>query len=131
VEAETRSRFQWIVPALVASVLAGFLVIQIWPEPKSTPPELRPRRVDIVAHLRPEADLEEVGGRVDPPFRGMARWGIRGIGRDFEGHRLCVTMSPTATEEQFQAVIARLNEDPGIARVERLKAPTGQSGAVG
>jgi hypothetical protein len=51
----------------------------------------------------------------------MVRVGIRGIGRDFEGHRLCIFMSPTATEEQFQAVIERLSDDPGIARVERVR----------
>ena len=117
----------------MASVLAGFLVIQVWPERKSTPPELRPRRVGIFAHLRPEADIEEVGDRVDPPFRGMARLGILGIGRDFEAHRLCVTMSPTATEEQFQAVMERVSEDPGVARVQRLQGadrPVGFGGVT-
>ena len=51
------------------------------------------------------------------PVDALERAGIRGVGRDFEGHRLCVYMSPTATEDQLQEVIRRLDRGPDIQRL--------------
>lgn len=121
VSARPSNSWDWLAPALALLILGGFAAAQALPEDERQP-DFRPETVDLIAHLAPGAEAESVSLDVFDPesddARDLIAAGFRGISVDYEGHRLCVYVSEGATSDEASALRDRLEETPGVVRVE-------------